>query len=212
MSQDKTKTSFLTHFDRYRPGKTGEAISILKHRHHRGLEGLPTDTGDLAFSFVYMLSCLMQRYNFGNNETSGFREVIYESTPIFSQAWRHLERKEFLLRGGRVIWGAPSYQKLLKTSLVFRNPLLIPNNCEHDWLDKKQLVSCAVAGDRVVSDLMGKTSSERAVAWVTCAGGYVRRGMTIVELSLTVSHWLFRELSWLRSHNQNPPPSLTSLG
>ena len=190
MSQDKTKTSFLTHFDRYRPGKTGEAISILKHRHHRGLEGLPTDTGDLAFSFVYMLSCLMQRYNFGNNETSGFREVIYESTPIFSQAWRHLERKEFLLRGGRVIWGAPSYQKLLKTSLVFRNPLLIPNKCEHDWLDKKTARELRCCWRPSCEWFDGK-NIERAscglsyMCWWVCAPRYDHRGTISHCLSLT---------------------------
>ena len=37
LTRDQPKTSFWTHFDRYRPGIFGEAVSILKHRHHRWL-------------------------------------------------------------------------------------------------------------------------------------------------------------------------------
>ena len=35
LTRHKTKASLWTHFDRYRPGIKREAVSILKHHHHR---------------------------------------------------------------------------------------------------------------------------------------------------------------------------------
>ena len=57
LTRDQPKTSFWTHSDRYRPGIFREAVSILKHRHHRWLrlQQWVQSIGHGSFSFQLVL-------------------------------------------------------------------------------------------------------------------------------------------------------------